>query len=227
MPTTHRVLHLVGSPSGPKSRTRAVAEHFIAAYQRLRPGVQVETMDAWQEDLPPFDAEMIEAKFAVLRKQQATPAQRALWNRAVQLARRFNAADLYVLSVPMWNYGVPYRMKHLIDVLTLPEENWRWTPSTGYQALLHGKRAVVAYSSAGAYPLEVRAGSTDHQKGFVRDWLAFVGIRDVLELNVAPTLAPPTDVAATLEASRHQAEDLARRLAQEPAPRPARAHLSE
>ena len=28
----------------------------------------------------------------------------------------FTAADKYVLATPMWNFGVPYRLKHYIDL---------------------------------------------------------------------------------------------------------------
>lgn len=207
-----RILHIAASPAGAQSRSRRVAEHFIAAYARHRPAPDLREADVWTLDLPPFDAEMIAAKFAVLRANEATPEQARRWQRAVSIARLFNDADLYVLSVPMWNFGIPYRLKHFIDVATLPGENWRWRKDEGYSGLLQGRRAVVVYSSAGDYPVEARHPK-DHQKGAIRAWLAFVGITEVHEINVAPTLAAPQEVDRTVRDACEEAERVAARLA--------------
>lgn len=207
-----RLLHIPASPSRTASRTRAVAARFIAEYRRHRPSTEVHELDIWSADLPPFDADMIAAKFAVLRSTEATPAQRALWQRAVAFSEAFNAADLYVLGVPMWNFGVPYRLKHLIDVVTLPGQNWRWSAQEGYVPLLRNKKAVVVYSSAGDYPRDA-PHARDHQKPLVREWLAFLGVAEVQEINVAPTLAPPAQVERSLEEALREAGALAAALA--------------
>ena len=203
------ILHIAASPVAAASRTRTAARHLIDAYLRRHPEATVDTMDVWWLDLPHFDADMVAAKFAVLRSSEATAQQRALWERAAALARRFNAADRYVFSVPMWNFGLPYRLKHFIDIVTLPGENWRWSRERGYEGLLHGKRAAVVYSSAGAHPLQVDPAGPDHQKGQMRAWLAFLGITDVQEINVAPTLAEPLAVERTMAQARREAQRLA------------------
>lgn len=77
---------------------------------------------------------MIEAKFAVLRATNATEEQKRRWQGAVRLSRAFNAADKYVFSLPMWNFGIPYILKHYIDIVTLPGENWLWTPGKAIAA---------------------------------------------------------------------------------------------
>src|SRR4051812_34151609 len=109
-----RLLHLQASPSA-TSHSREAAEAFITRYRLLHPQAETALADVWQLDLPEFDAEMIAAKFAVLRSQQATDAQRQRWARAVALAEAFNAADHYVINLPMWNLGLPYKLKHYID----------------------------------------------------------------------------------------------------------------
>jgi FMN-dependent NADH-azoreductase len=151
---------------------------------------------------------MIAAKFAVLRSQLSTDEQRAVWSRATVLAQAFNDADLYVISVPMWNFSVPYRLKHYIDVVTLPGVNWMWSAAEGYRGLLENKRAVLIYSSAGDYALSGHSGE-DFQKGLLRRWLRFVGIDSVSEINIAPTLRPPEQVAQTVEQAKARASQLA------------------
>jgi len=146
-----RLLYIESSPHGAASHSGAAAREFLHAFTARHPRTEVDHVDVWNLELPPFDAEMIAAKFAVLRAKDATPAQQARWSEAVRLARRFNRADLYLFSLPMWNFGLPYRLKHFIDVITLPGQNWNWSRETGYRPLLAGKRAVLVYSSAGTY----------------------------------------------------------------------------
>ena len=203
-----RLLHIPASPPRAGSRTRAVATRFIEQYSRSHPGLAVEELDIWSADLPPFDEAMIAAKFAVLRGTTASEQQRALWERAVRFSAAFNAADIYVFGVPMWNFGIPYRLKHYIDIVTLPGQNWRWSAAEGYVPLLAGKKAIVVYSSAGDYPVH-QASERDHQKPQMREWLAFLGIHDVREVGVAPTLAAPDKVAAAVQDAMAQADDMA------------------
>jgi len=105
-----RLLYIEASPMKTLSHSIDVAKQFLDAYRIAHPGHEMDMIDLWSKDidLPEFDANMIGAKFAVLRTQNATPEQRAQWQRAVALSQRFNAADHYLFSVPMWNFGVPY-----------------------------------------------------------------------------------------------------------------------
>lgn len=205
-----KVLYIEASPLKERSHSIAVARAFLGAYREAHPADEIEKIDLWSEPLPPFDAATIEAKFAVLRKKVFSAEQGQRWAAVQAVSRRFNAADKYVFSVPMWNFGVPYPLKHYIDVVTLAGENWTWARDEGYRPLLSGKRATLIYSSAGAYQIGEPAHADDFQKPYLRRWLAFVGVRDVAEINVAPTLAEPDTVAEHTRAARLRALDLAR-----------------
>ena len=206
-----QLLYIESSPHGAASHSGAAAREFLHAFTARHPRTEVDHVDVWNLELPPFDAEMIAAKFAVLRAKDATPAQQARWSEAVRLARRFNRADLYLFSLPMWNFGLPYRLKHFIDVITLPGQNWEWSRETGYRPLLADKRAVLVYSSAGTYPQDAVAGipNLDYQKPYMRQWLRFVGIDLAGEIEVAPTLSNPEMLSAMKESSAALARDLA------------------
>jgi FMN-dependent NADH-azoreductase len=67
------------------------------------------------------------------------------------------------------------------------------------------------YSSAGDYPLQNPADPSDFQKPQMRRWLRFLGIDDVHEVVVGPTLAPPQQVAALRERAVAEARQLAAR----------------
>ena len=205
---THLV-YIEASPMQAVSTSISVATAWLDAYRRAHPEGTVDTINVWDIDLPPFDADMIAAKFAVLRAQNATAPQQALWARAVAVSQRCNAADRYLFSVPMWTVGIHYRLKPFIDVVTLPGQNWSWSRQTGYQALLPGKSATLVYSSAGAYPLLPDEDDSDFQKPYMRRWLRFLDIEVTAEINAAPTLVPPEEAAAIKDAARERARALA------------------
>ena len=209
-----QLLYVIASPGGEASNSTTAATELVAAYREHHPGHRVETVNVWDLDLPAFDATMIAAKFAVLRTQAATEAQKAQWARAVAISQAFNAAERYVFSLPMWNYGIPYRLKHYIDIVTLPGQNWSWSRAEGYQPLLRGKRAALVYSSAGDFPQPAASSGAyeDFQKPFMRQWLRFIGVEVVDEIALAPTLTDPQQLAQIKEAAVRKARELALQL---------------
>ncbi|MGR4868471.1 FMN-dependent NADH-azoreductase [Variovorax sp. LARHSF232] len=212
-----QLLHVIASPGGEASHSTSTANEVVAAYRERHPDHVVETVNVWDLDLPAFDATMIAAKFAVLRTQSATEEQKAQWARAVAISQAFNAAERYVFSLPMWNYGIPYRLKHYIDIVTLPGQNWSWSRAEGYQPLLPGKRAALVYSSAGDFsqqqhPTASSAAYEDFQKPFMRQWLRFIGVQVVDEIAVAPTLTDVQLLAQIRQAGVRKARDVALRL---------------
>lgn len=202
------LLYIEASPLKARSQSTTIAESFLQAYLASQPDGEIARIDLWQTELPAFDAETIDAKFAVLRKQQFTPEQWDRWEAVRSVSRFFNTADKYLFSVPMWNFGVPYRLKHFIDIVTLPGENWMWSKAQGYQPLLSGKKALLIYSSANDY---LDAGNnSDFQKPYLRRWLSFIGIQDIREITIAPTLADAETIAKKRGRAIEQALSLAR-----------------
>jgi FMN-dependent NADH-azoreductase len=117
------LLYIEASPLKTVSHSIDVSRTFLDTYGRRHPADGIERLDLWHTPLPPFDAYTIHAKFAVLRQHRFTPEQLAAWEAVRAVAQRFNRADKYVFSVPMWNFSIPYPLKHFIDVVTLPGEN--------------------------------------------------------------------------------------------------------
>lgn len=203
-----KLMYIEASPLKSRSHTIAVARSFLDTYGSAHPDDQIEQVDLWRTELPPFDGDTIEAKFAVLRRNQFTAEQLARWEAVRAVSRHFNSADKYVFSVPMWNFGIPYPLKHYIDVVTLPGENWTWSRANGYGTILSGKKALMIYASANLHT-ESGPDASDFHKPYLRRWLRFIGVDDVREITVAPTLADPDAVAATRQAAIREAVRLA------------------
>jgi FMN-dependent NADH-azoreductase len=112
----------------------------------------------------------------------------------------------------MWNAGVPWVLKHLIDTITQPGLVFGFDPAQGYTPLLQGKRAVVVYTSGVYSPGAPIQFGTDFHAEFFNDWLRFVGVEDVAEIRFQPT-ALTSDPGAARDAALLRAREVAAELA--------------
>ena len=69
---------------------------------------------------------------AVFAGEQPAGRRRRRLARRATTFRRFDAADRYLFSVPMWNAGVPYILKQFIDVVSQPGMVFGFDPDEGY-----------------------------------------------------------------------------------------------
>lgn len=202
-----KLLYIESSPRKARSKSIAVAQAFLDAYKAANPDDEIETFDLWQTKLPEFDGDTIDAKYQVLHGQDFDVNQKQAWQTVVELCDHFKSADKYLISLPMWNFGVPYKLKHYIDLIAQPGQTFAFDPATGYSGLVTGKPAAVIYARGGAYGGE--ASGMDHQKPYVEQMLGFFGFTDIQAVVIEPTLAAPDDVDATVASAAEQAKTLA------------------
>ncbi len=204
-----QLLYVESSPRKDRSKSILVAKAFIERYKTEHPGDEVVTLDLWDRRLPEFDGYTIDAKYQVLHGQGFDAQQQAAWQAVVDVCNEFKSADKYLFSMPMWNFGIPYKLKHYIDVLTQPGQTFSFDPATGYSGLVTGKPVAVIYARGGAYGSDAAKGM-DLQKGYMDLLLRFIGFTEIHSIMVEPTLAAPTDVAKTEAAAIAMAEQIAK-----------------
>ena len=183
------LLHVAASPRGAASESRAIAETFLDAYRATHPDDEVVEWDLWDGTLPAFGPAAAAAKMAVFAGAEPEGDEGRAWRAAIDTFRRFDAAEGYLFSVPMWNAGVPYILKQLIDVITQPGLVFGFDPEQGYTGLLRGKKAAVVYTSAVYGPGRGPAFGADFQRPFFDDWLRWAGIDDITSIEFRPDLA--------------------------------------
>lgn len=201
-----KLLYIEASPRGARSASHTVAQHFLDAYRQAHPGDTVEVVDLWHTSLPEFDGPTLDAKYAVLHGQQHTPEQATAWQAVVNLAEQFTAADKYVISLPMWNFGIPYKLKHYIDLIVQPGLTFSFSPEKGYSGLVTGKPIVAIYARGGAYGPGSGAEGYDQQTGYLKQVLGFIGFTDIKEILVEPTMASKDEAVAKAD---HKADTIA------------------
>jgi len=186
-----RLLYLQASPRGERSISIAVAEAFVNAYRKARPSGEVKVINLYQKELPPFDGFALNAKYSILNGLKHTPEERAAWDKVTTIADEFKSYDKYVLAVPMWNFSIPYKLKHYLDVLIQPGLTFSFSPESGYRGLVTGKPAFVALARGGEYPPGSPAEGWDFQSKYILTALGFIGFTDIRVVTAEPTLGDP------------------------------------
>ena len=106
----------------------------------------------------------------------------------------------------MWNHGVPYILKQLIDVISQPGLVFTFDPDAGYTGLLPGKKAAVIYTGAVWGPDRGPAFGQDLQQPYFDGWLRWAGISDITTIRFQPNLAT-ADYDGARRAAHAQARD--------------------
>ncbi len=198
-----KLLYVKGSPRGASSQSTKIAEASLAAYRSKNPGAKIDELDLWQTPLPEFDGDRAAAKMSFFGEGTLDGARKTAWDEIVTITSRFTSADDYLFTVPMWNGGIPYRLKLYIDIITQPGLLFGFDPSAGYNGLLKGRRATALYTSSVYAPGVPPSFGTDHHSTYFDDWLRFIGITDITTVRFQPNMLT-NDAAGGLK--RAQAE---------------------
>ena len=208
------LLYVNSSPREGRSESRPIAQAFLDAYRAERPEASIDVLDLWAEPLPLFAGDHVAAKMSVIGGVEHGRAQRTAWDEILAVARRFQHADAYLFTVPMWNHGVPWVLKHLIDTISQPGVTFGFGVETGYTGLLDGKRPAAVYTRA-IWP---RFGNDFHASYF-EDWLRFLGVEDIHSVSLGADLLD-AEIERERQRARLEAAGLGRLFASGGAARP-------
>jgi FMN-dependent NADH-azoreductase len=204
------LLHIESSPRKKRSASLDVARAYVDAYRDTHPDHRIDVLDLWSVAMPEFDGDALDAKYADLSGAPLSEDQQQAWTSIRQLAQRLHDADTLLFSVPLWNFSIPYKLKHFIDVVSQRGILFSFD-ERGLQGLLKEKRAVVMYARGLDYSVgsSTPAHSFDFQRPFMEAWLRSVGVTDVKSIVVEKTLLGPELDHAARQAAREQAVTLA------------------
>ena len=174
-----------------------LAERFAAAWQASHPGSRIVERDLAANPVPHLDGARFMAFLA--KPEERSAEQQAVVDFSDALIAELRAADVIVIGLPMYNFGIPSQLKAYFDHLARAGVSFRYT-ATGPEGLITGKKAYILAARGGVY-----AGTPkDSQTAYVRDFLGFIGITDV-EFIYAEGLNMGDESKHTALAQAHQA----------------------
>jgi FMN-dependent NADH-azoreductase len=202
-----KLLHIVATPRAEESRTLQVSEAFLNTFRDTHADWVIEELDLSKEELPSLTMKRIDGKHILLEGKDLFGEFKEAWEAIIVHIEKFLSADAYLISVPMWNFCIPYMLKHYLDVILQPKYLFRYT-TTGVEGLVVGKKMVVIASRGGEY-LSEPMKKLDFQEPYLRSAFGFVGITDIEFI-----IAQPMDMGQEIQQTRiKEARDQARKLA--------------
>ena len=201
MSTAHqpqRLLHVDSSILAGQSVSRQLSAAVVAQLRKDAPGLQVTYRDLVSAPIPHLSG-------AHLAGDPSLQADLEL-GRAV--LDEFLAADVVVVGLGFYNFGVPSQLKAWVDRLAVAGKTFRYTDK-GPQGLAGGKRVILAISRGGFYGPGAPAASLEHAESYLRGVFAFFGIPEVEVVAAEGVNTGPQGRQAGIEKAHSQIAALA------------------
>lgn len=166
------ILQVNSSARTEGSHSTALAARLVERLREARPDARLVVRDLARRPHPALDEAALQALFTPEDARTPEQARRVAMDDA--LIEEIQAADVVVLAVPMYNFGVPAALKNWIDAISRARVTFRYTEH-GPEGLLTGKKVYVVLTRGGQY----RDTPADTQVPYLRMVLAFLGMTDV------------------------------------------------
>ena len=205
----NRLLYIGGSPRKERSRSAMVADRLLTRLKERYPALSVERLDVFDIDLPAFDQDAVAGRYHLLAGNAVDPEQADAWRDLKKWTDQFLSFDSYLIATPMWNFGIPYRLKQYIDIMTQPGLTFRNDSDGNVEGLAQGRRAIIVAASAMPFGSLPEIDGLDFQLAYLKAWLGFIGVTDIGAVRVAGTFGPDDVVAAAMAQAFTDADRLA------------------
>jgi FMN-dependent NADH-azoreductase len=169
---TMNILQINSSARGRDSHSTRLASRIVSALRAEEPGAHLTIRDLGQYPHPALDEAAVGALFTPAEAR--TPGQAARVAKDDRLIAELQAADIVVLGVPMYNFGIPVQLKNWIDAISRRGVTFRYTEH-GSEGLLTGRKVYVALARGGRY----RDTPADSQVPYLKTVLGFLGLTDI------------------------------------------------
>lgn len=182
-----KLLHIDSSILGDASVSRTLSAAVVERLLAATPGLAVEHHDLAVRPMPHLS-------LLQLSGEAATDALEA-----------FLAADVVVIGVPMYNFGVSSHLKAWIDHIVIAGRTFQYG-ADGVVGLARGKRVILALSRGGIYSEGSPGEGNEHAERYLRSVFDFIGV-DAVDVVLAEGVAfgEESRLAAIAEALRQVA----------------------
>lgn len=166
------ILQINSSARREASHSTRLATRLVERLREVDPEAGLTVRDLNHAPHPVLDEVAFGALFTPA--DQRTPEQVARVALDDALIAEIQGADVVVLGVPMYNFGVPSQLKNWIDAISRAGATFRYTEK-GPEGLLKGKIVYVALTRGGKY----RNTPADTQVPYLKTIFTFLGLTNV------------------------------------------------
>jgi FMN-dependent NADH-azoreductase len=203
-----KLLHIIASPRGEKSRTLSVSSAFINSMKAKNPDILVDELDLFEVNLPEVSGGAIDAKYTLMSGGSLDEKSKNSWEQTMEFSSNFITYDAYLISSPMWNFSIPYKLKHYIDVIMQAGILFSFTEK-GVEGLAKNKKMFCVTSRGNDYSSGSQMQQYDFQEPYLRAIFGFTGIYDITFIHAQPMDFTPGITEASLNKAKDEAGILA------------------
>jgi len=206
----NKLLHIIATPRAEQSRTLKVSQAFLEGLEEKYPDCIISSLNLSTKELPKLDGPKLDGKYNLIMGQELVGDEKSNWKDIEDHIERFKSADAYLLTTPMWNFHIPYFLKHYIDIIVQPFYTFRST-ERGNQGLINGRKMVIVTSRGWDYSENSPLKNMDFQVDYLKVIFGFIGITQIKFVHVQPTdILGPKIQRERLEAAMAEAKQLGR-----------------
>lgn len=166
------ILQINSSARAGNSHSTKLANAIVEKLRAAYPDAALKVRDLGANPHPELDETALGALFTPADAR--TPEQQARVALDDALIGEVQAADVLVVGVPMYNFGVPAQLKHWIDAIARANVTFRYT-ANGPEGMLKGKKVYAALARGGVY----RDTPADVQVQYLKTIFGFLGMTDI------------------------------------------------
>jgi len=166
------ILVITASIFGQDGQSSRLVDQTLDQIRQTYGDIQATYRDLSAEPVPHLDAERFGAFLTSADDRDGS--QQGIVDYSDLLISEVVDADVIVMGVPMYNFGVPSVLKAYFDHIARAGITFRYT-ANGPVGLLEDRPVYILAARGGLY-----AGTpNDTQTPFIRSFLGFIGLKDV------------------------------------------------
>ena len=167
-----KILQINSSARSEGSQSARLANTIVERLRAAQPDAELTVRDLASKPHPALDEAALGALFTPAGERTAAQNARVALDDA--LIAEVQSADVLVLGVPMYNFGITTQLKNWIDAIARAKVTFQYT-ANGPEGLLKGKKVYVALTRGGVY----RDTQADSQVPYLKMVLGFLGLTDI------------------------------------------------
>lgn len=181
-----KILHITSSLNNNDSLSGKLSQSIIDKLLNAFPNSIITKRDLVKSEIPHLSGETFSA-FRVLPENR-TEHQMSAVKVSDELIGELMEADIIVIGVPLYNFGIPSVLKAWIDHIARAGITFKYS-ANGVEGLLKNKKVYLAISSGGVYS-EGAMKSFDFTEPYLKAVLGFIGLTDVTTFRVEGIALP-------------------------------------
>lgn len=189
-----KILNITSSAKGENSFSGKLSTAIVEKLQTKYPDISLQTLNLGKNPLPHLDEVHLAAFFTPENLQ--TDDDKEVIKISSEAIKETMEADIIVISVPLYNFGIPSTLKSWIDHIARAGITFTYTEN-GPEGLIKNKKVYLAIASGGIYS-EGPMKPFDFTEVYLRAVLGFLGMTDITVFRVEGTVIPEIkDMAVT------------------------------